>query len=221
MSCVNNIDLIGTVSMPPEYSHTVYGEAFFRLLVSVRRLSGAEDLVPVTASERLLSIPADGGDRLRIGGEIRSYNKRTEAGSRLVVTVFARELEPAEDGGDMNEAELTGFICKPPVYRTTPFSREIADVLLAVNRRTGRSDYLPVIAWGRNARFVSELPVGTELTVLGRLQSREYKKRFEDGTEVVRTAYEVSAGAVSVSEANRPSQGARGAIAAEPRRTNP
>ena len=195
----NNIDLIGSVFMPPEYSHTVYGEAFFRLVLSVRRLSGTEDRIPVTVSGRLLGdIPAGEGDRLRVRGQIRSYNKRTETGSRLVITVFAKEFEAFEDGGDVNEAELTGFICKPPVYRTTPFSREITDVLLAVNRRTGRSDYLPVIAWGRNARFLAEAPVGTELSVLGRLQSREYKKRFEDGTEQTRTAYEVSAGAVEV-----------------------
>ena len=201
----NNIDLIGSVSLPPEYSHPVYGEAFFRLLLSVRRLSGTEDLVPVTVSERLLGdTPADEGERLRIRGQIRSYNKHTETGSRLVITVFARELEPLDDdGGDVNEAELQGFICKPPVYRTTPFSREIADVLLAVNRRTGKSDYLPVIAWGRNARFLADVPVGTELSVLGRLQSREYKKRFEDGTELVRTAYEVSARAVEVIEARQ------------------
>ena len=196
----NTIELVGRVAGEPQYSHSVYGEAFFRFLFAVRRLSGTEDRLPVTVGERLLGdMPAEIGQRFRIAGQIRSYNQRTESGSRLIVTVFARELEllaENDEAEDRNEAELTGYICKPPVYRTTPFSREIADVLLAVNRRFGKSDYLPAIAWGRNARFLSALPVGTGLCVIGRLQSREYRKVFEDGTESIRTAYEVSCSAV-------------------------
>ena len=196
----NSISLIGSILELPEYSHSIYGEAFSRLVLSVRRLSGAEDRIPVTVSERLLdSLELGSGQRCRVAGQIRSYNRRTDGGSRLIITVFAREFSPLEsaDGApDCNEAELTGFVCKPIVYRTTPFEREIADMLLAVNRRYGKSDYLPAIAWGRNARFLAGIPVGTELRILGRLQSREYRKLLEDGTESVRTAYEVSCSAV-------------------------
>lgn len=196
----NSITLIGEAASAPEYSHAVYGEAFYRMTFAVRRLSSAVDALPVTVSERLLGqLPVEEGMRFFINGQIRSYNKRTETGSRLVITVFAKEFRPAldEESGDLNEAELTGFICKPVIYRTTPFSREIADLLIAVNRRTGRSDYLPCIAWGRNARYLSELPVGTALSVLGRLQSREYKKVTPEGEEIIRTAYELSCSAVA------------------------
>lgn len=194
----NSIELIGRAVDGPIYSHSIYGEAFFRMFFAVRRLSGTEDRLPVTVSERLLGcFPPDPEPRFRISGQIRSYNQRTETGSRLIITVFAREFEPAVgDEPDMNEADVTGFICKQPIFRTTPFSREIADVLIAVNRRFGKSDYLPAIAWGRNARFLSELPVGTNLHVPGRLQSREYRKILPDGTETVRTAYELSCSAV-------------------------
>lgn len=197
----NSICLIGHVAAEAEYSHSVYGEAFFRVPFTVRRLSGTEDRLNLTVSERLLSaVPLEIGSHLEVNGQIRSYNKRTENGSRLIITVFARELT-ALDGElseiqDMNEAELTGYICKKVVYRTTPFEREIADVLLAVNRRYGKSDYLPAIAWGRNARFLSGMSVGTALHVIGRLQSREYKKVGEDGTEKIKTAYEISCSAV-------------------------
>lgn len=194
----NRIELVGALASPLEYSHSVYGEAFYRFMLAVRRLSGTEDVIPVTVSERLLGdMEAESGMRFNICGQIRSYNQHTESGNRLFITVFAREIHPAaEEDNDRNEAELSGFICKPVIYRTTPFEREIADILIAVNRRCNKSDYLPLIAWGRNARFLSDAPVGTELSIIGRLQSREYKKLLEDGTEQLRTAYEVSCSAV-------------------------
>lgn len=200
----NSIELLGRILGDPVYSHSVFGEAFFLLPFGVRRLSGTEDRLNLTVSERLLGVsPAQIGSKCRVSGQIRSYNRRTESGSRLVITVFAQEFEefPEDPGADeelpeRNEADITGFICKPPVYRTTPFSREITDVLIAVNRRFHKSDYLPAIAWGRNARFLAGLPVGTNLHILGRLQSREYTKVLEDGTESVRTAFEISCSAV-------------------------
>ena len=198
LETTNRIELVGALASPLEYSHSVYGEAFYRFMLAVKRLSGTEDIIPVTVGERLLGdMEAESGMRFSICGQIRSYNQHTESGSRLLITVFAREIRPAaEDDNDRNEAELSGFICKPVIYRTTPFEREIADILIAVNRRCNKSDYLPLIAWGRNARFLSSAAVGTELSIIGRLQSREYKKLLEDGTEQVRTAYEVSCSAV-------------------------
>lgn len=198
----NNIKLTGRVFGCPEYSHCIYGEAFFKLNLRVRRLSEVEDLIPVTVSERLLGgMPVDDGMIFDIDGQIRSYNQRQLNGSRLLITVFAREFTSvsAEDYvGDRNEASLIGYVCKPIIYRTTPFSREISDILLAVNRRYGKSDYLPCIAWGRNARFTNELNVGDNIHALGRLQSREYRKTLPDGTTETRTAYEVSCSAVEL-----------------------
>lgn len=195
---LNSIELIGTVASPVEYSHSICGEAFYHTELAVRRLSGTEDCLPVTISERLLgSMEAECGMRFYIHGQIRSYNQRSERGNRLIITVFAREIRPADEcEADRNEAELSGYICKEVIYRKTPFEREIADILIAVNRRYNKSDYLPLIAWGRNARFLSDAPIGTELSIVGRLQSREYKKLLEDGTEQIRTAYEVSCSAV-------------------------
>ena len=195
---INNIVLIGTLCEPLEYDHEIYGETFYKLALGIKRLSGAEDRIPVTVSERLLGeLAAEDGMRFYIRGQIRSYNQRTEHGNRLIITVFAREIRLAKPNEtDRNEVELSGFICKNVVYRTTPFEREIADILLAVNRRYNKSDYLPLIAWGRNARFLSEAAIGTELSVIGRLQSREYKKLLDDGIEQIRTAYEVSCSAV-------------------------
>lgn len=204
MDSNNIIYICGRALSDAEYSHTLYGEAFFKLKIAVERLSGTIDIVPVTVGERLLNgIKISEGAVFSIAGQIRSYNKSTETGSRLIITVFAREFLPVSDdqyGGDCNECELSGFICKPVVYRTTPFSREIADVLLAVNRRYGKSDYLPCIAWGRNARFLSNLNVGEKLNLTGRLQSREYKKLLPDGTTAIRTAYEVSCSTIETSD---------------------
>lgn len=198
----NEIKLIGQADCQPEYSHSIYGEAFYHISLGIKRLSGTKDVIPVTVSERLINtMPIEEGMIFRINGQIRSYNQRTDRGSRLLITVFAREFESVSEEdyfGDCNEAEISGYICKPIVYRTTPFSREIADMLLAVNRRYGKSDYLPCIAWGRNARYMQEMNVGDNIHVYGRLQSREYKKTLEDGTVETRTAYEISCSAVEL-----------------------
>lgn len=197
-SGINMMKLSGEIAQPPVYDHTLLGEAFYRMTVKAKRLSGTYDELPVTVSERLLGSaeehPAAEGTRTEITGQIRSYNQHDENGSHLIITVFARDIAfPEEEAGeDRNETELIGRICKPVIYRTTPFSREIADILLAVGRRYGKSDYLPCIAWGRNARFASELFVNDMLLIRGRLQSRGYQKTLPEGTVEQRIAYEVS-----------------------------
>ncbi|MDD5981439.1 MAG: single-stranded DNA-binding protein [Clostridium sp.] len=198
----NYIYVSGEAATLPEYSHSMYGENFFSFFLSVRRLSGTEDMVPVLISERIIPQSIDTpGAHFSIIGQIRSYNKKTPGGSKLVISVFAKEIIRDADSdrdADCNECELTGFVCKPVIYRTTPFSREISDVLLAVNRNYGKSDYLPCIAWGRNARYLSNVSVGDKLGVSGRLQSRDYKKTLENGVVENRTAYEVSCSSVAV-----------------------
>ncbi len=193
----NHVRISGWVREAPQYSHTLYGEAFYNFDLIVPRLSGAEDVLPITAGERLLLIMPVAGEALLISGQLRSYNKQTGQGSRLIVTIFARTIEekPA-DLPCVNEIALVGYVCKPPVYRTTPFLREITDLLLAVNRSYHKSDYLPVITWGRNARFAAGMNVGDQLRVAGRVQSREYQKNLPDGGVQNRVAYEVSASQV-------------------------
>ncbi len=193
----NRVIISGFVQEEPCFSHCLYGEAFYTFPLVVPRLSGTEDVLPVTAGERLLHMLPETGQPLQVTGQLRSYNMQCEGSHRLVLTVFARSvLEKPEEAPFINEIILTGFICKPPVYRTTPFSREIADILLAVNRPYHKSDYLPVIAWGRNARYVSALSVGDRLCVTGRVQSRAYQKAMPDGSMVTRITYEVSAATV-------------------------
>lgn len=183
----------GSLVQELTYSHSIYGESFYDGYLSVPRLSGTADILPFTVSDRLLkNIELCPGRFYSISGQMRSYNKHDSASNRLVLTMFARSFTASEEETCRNEIELTGYLCKPPVYRKTPFSREIADILLAVNRSYSKSDYLPCIAWGRNARFVSELPVGQHLRIEGRVQSRTYQKQLPDGTVESRTAYEVS-----------------------------
>ncbi len=191
----NKVKLMGRVAEEPVLSHRVYGEGFYKTVIAVERLSGACDMVPVTVSERLLmSCPAVVGEDYFITGQFRSYNNYSDTGSRLKLTVFAKTFCPAYEGDEdePNDIFLDGYLCKEPVFRSTPFGREIADMLLAVNRSYGKSDYIPVIAWSRNARFCASLPVGTHIRIYGRIQSREYQKKTEDGT-VIKTAYEISA----------------------------
>ncbi|MBQ3108288.1 MAG: single-stranded DNA-binding protein [Clostridia bacterium] len=189
----NSATIAGSLVRELTYSHSIYGETFYDGLLAVPRLSGTEDILPFTVSDRLLkNVAICPGRFYSISGQMRSYNKHDSASNRLVLTVFARSIEALDAEECRNEIELTGYLCKPPVYRKTPFSREIADLLLAVNRSYNKSDYLPCIAWGRNARFVSELPVGQHLRVEGRVQSRSYQKQLADGTVESRTAYEVS-----------------------------
>lgn len=195
--CTNSIYLMGEMVSPLKYSHTVYGEAFYNYDMSVSRLSGKADILPMTVSERLLDFtPIYEGETFCITGQIRSYNKRNEDGSnRLLITVFIKELtrecDPARQK-NANEVTLEGFVCKPTTYRVTPLGREITDLLLAVNRAFNKSDYIPCIVWGRNAKFAKKFQPGNKLAVSGRLQSREYEKVLEGGDVIVRTAYEVS-----------------------------
>ena len=174
-------------------SHEVYGEGFYEFYVKVMRLSGQADILPVTLSERLIQGGMLGkGKSICALGQFRSYNKIENGKSRLMLTVFVRELLDELPGKNPNSVLLSGYICKPPVYRTTPFNREIADVLIAVNRAYNKSDYIPCIAWGRNARFVKNLSVGDRIAVSGRIQSREYQKKLSDTDVRTMTAYEVS-----------------------------
>ncbi|MCI8342160.1 MAG: single-stranded DNA-binding protein [Firmicutes bacterium] len=191
----NSLFITGEVVSETEFSHEVYGEGFYIFSLESKRLSGSGDILPVTVSERLL--PPGGlniGMRIGISGQIRSYNSYENKHSRLVLTVFAKELTVGENE-DANEIFLNGFICKKPIYRTTPFGREITDVLIAVNRAYGKSDYIPCIFWGRNAKYVSGIDVGENMRIWGRLQSRIYNKKTETGVEE-RTAYEVSVGRI-------------------------
>lgn len=202
----NYLALVGKVTSDKVFSHEIYGEKFYVFDLSVPRLSGSADVVPVTISERLLTKDTLNLNRnLRIEGQFRSYNSYEGERSRLVLTVFAKEVEELEDGDiqpskDLitNEVTLQGFVCKPPIYRKTPFGREIADLLMAVNRAYGKSDYIPIIAWGRNARYCENLPVGSEIKIVGRIQSRKYEKKYEDGTVATKVAYEVSAGSLAI-----------------------
>ncbi len=191
MDCTNRVTLSGSVKGELSYSHSVYSEAFYTCFLQVPRLSGALDLLPLTVSERLLANAsiADGAV-ITVSGQLRSYNKFFKGASRLILTVFAQEV--AFGGEPANAIILTGYLCKQPTYRVTPFSREITDLLLAVNRSYNKSDYIPAIAWGRNARFAGTLGIGDCISITGRVQSREYRKQLPDGEEETRTAYEVS-----------------------------
>ena len=189
----NKVYICGEIVSEATFSHEVYGEGFYEFFVRVMRLSGQADILPVTISERLIK-----GGELKVGGmlsavgQFRSYNKLEGGKSRLMLTVFVRELAQPAGDRNPNSVVLSGYICKPPVYRTTPFNREIADLLLAVNRAYNKSDYIPCIAWGRNARFVQNLKVGERVALSGRIQSREYQKRLSETETVTMTAYEVS-----------------------------
>ena len=195
----NKLRLTGTVTERPVYSHEVCGEEFYETKLSVPRLSGQEDVIPVTLSDRLLArTEVKPGAKIRLSGHFRSYNKLEGEHSRLLLTAFAREILPADDEVNPNTIEILGYICKPPVYRTTPFKREICDVLLAVNRAYNKSDYIPCIMWGRNARFIKDMPIGERLWVTGRVQSRIYTKCLSEDRSEERVAYEVSVSKILV-----------------------
>lgn len=190
----NKVFLMGKVNSEPVYSHELFGEGFYEFSLNVPRLSEISDIIPITVSERLMSeADLSVGNIVAINGQFRSYNKIMDDKSKLMLTVFVREFVPLPiEETNPNSVELCGYICKPPVYRTTPFNREICDVLLAVNRAYNKSDYIPCIAWGRNARFVKEIEVGQKLMVSGRIQSRNYNKKISEEITEVRTAYELS-----------------------------
>lgn len=190
----NRAYLSGVVHTAPVFSHEVYGEGFFSFELEVNRLSEQKDIIPVTISERLTADALiEPGSMLGVNGQIRSYNKFIDGKSRLLLTVFARDISNEPDElANPNQIILDGHLCKPPVYRTTPFNREISDLLLAVNRAYGKSDYIPCIAWGRNARFCERMSVGDKIRIWGRLQSRDYQKRTQEGEVLNKVAYEVS-----------------------------
>ena len=198
----NHLVLVGKITDEKKFSHEIYGEKFYTFDLSVPRLSGNADIIPITISERLFKDEELVVDKkIKITGQFRSYNSYENEKNKLILTVFAKDIEflPNQEEEVVaskelisNEVVLIGYICKTPIYRQTPFGREIADILLAVNRAYNKSDYIPCITWGRNARFCSKMEVGTEVKVTGRVQSRTYEKKYEDGTVEQKVAYEVS-----------------------------
>lgn len=210
----NKIYLEGKVVSELEYSHEMYGEGFYTFGLEVQRLSDSVDLLNVTISERLLAgFDISIGKDVIVEGQLRSYNKFIEGSNKLILTVFARNIEPCiERSKNPNEIFLDGYICKEPVYRTTPFGREIADVLLAVNRAYNKSDYIPTIAWGRNSRFCKTLEVGDNIKVWGRLQSREYQKKVSETEVVKKIAYEVSISKMERSKSDETNEHEEGAV---------
>ena len=196
----NRVCLSGKIVSEPQYSHEILGEGFYDMNIAVKRLSGQEDIIPLTVSERLMEDESfETGNLIGVIGQLRSYNKMIDNRSKLVLRVFVRELA-AVDEDNPNTIEIDGFVCKQPVYRQTPFKREITDMLIAVNRAYNKSDYIPAIAWGRNARFAGNFAIGDRVQIVGRIQSRVYQKQLEDGTVEERTAYEVSISKLDVVE---------------------
>ena len=192
----NQVTIMGKVATEFSFSHEVFGEGFYMVEVEVKRLSNSEDRIPLMISERLIDVTQDyTGEYIMVHGQFRSYNRHEEQKNRLVLSVFVREIsfmEEEPDGTKTNSIWLDGYICKEPIYRKTPLGREIADLLLAVTRPYGKSDYIPCICWGRNARYASGFEVGEHVQLLGRIQSREYVKRISDTETEKRVAYEVS-----------------------------
>jgi single-stranded DNA-binding protein len=198
----NQVILKGKVVEEPVYSHSLYGEKFYSLMLEVPRLSGVSDTLPVMVSDRLLHLMnVSVEDEIGVIGQLRSYNRMIDGKNRLILTVFARHISPPEDVTDNpNQVLLEGYICRTPVYRTTPFGREITDLLIAVNRPYNKSDYIPVISWGRNARFAETLEVGQKVFIHGRMQSRQYQKKLPDGNVENHTAFEVSVSFIETPE---------------------
>ena len=192
----NQVTVMGEIVSNFSFSHEIFGEGFYMVDVQVQRLSECYDIIPVMVSERLLDVSADYlGMLICVNGQFRSYNRHEERKNRLVLSVFAREVEfldQMEESSKTNQIYLDGYICKEPIYRKTPLGREIADVLLAVNRPYGKSDYIPCICWGRNARYASSFKVGERCAVWGRIQSREYMKKLDEDKVERRVAFEVS-----------------------------
>ena len=208
----NYLTLVGKVTGEKEFSHEIYGERFYTFKLGIPRLSGNQDIIPITISERLVGEDTlQEGKKLLVKGQFRSYNSYENERNRLILTVFAKDVmeveeeEIVEEENEIirkdtitNEVVLVGYLCKKPIYRQTPFGREISDILLAVNRAYNKSDYIPCISWGRTARFCQNLEVGSQVKVIGRVQSRMYEKKYEDGTVQNRVAYEVSVGSLEV-----------------------
>lgn len=199
----NQVTIMGEIVSEFTFSHEVFGEGFYILEVSVNRLSDMADTIPLMISERLIDVTADyRGQIIEAIGQFRSYNRHEENRNRLMLSIFVREFEFAnelKEQSKTNQIYLDGFVCKPPVYRRTPLGREIADLLIAVNRPYGKSDYIPCISWGRNARFASSFEVGSHINVWGRVQSREYNKKINEEESEKRIAYEVSISKIELS----------------------
>ena len=190
----NKVYIEGIIVSELSFSHEMYGEGFYNFNVEVPRLSETADILPITVSERLFAtMDMSAGQKIKVEGQLRSYNKFIDGANRLILTIFARDIKPIEEiSKSPNQIFIEGFICKSPIYRTTPFGREITDLLVAVNRPYNKSDYIPAIAWGRNARFSSTLTIGAHIKVWGRVQSREYEKKLSEENSIKKTAYEVS-----------------------------
>lgn len=203
----NRVCIIGEIVSEFTFSHEVFGEGFYIANVSVNRLSDMVDVIPLMISERLIDVTKDyRGMKIEVAGQFRSYNRHEGTKNKLVLSIFVRELrfleddEMPEEQSKSNQIFLDGYVCKPPIYRKTPLGREIADILVAVNRPYGKSDYIPCIAWGRNARFAGCLEVGAHLQVSGRVQSREYTKKIGEEEVERRVAYEVSVSKIDLVE---------------------
>ena len=195
----NVVSLSGEIIDEPKFSHEIFNEGFYEFNLKVMRLSDSYDIIPITISEKLmLDNQIVKGSKITVSGQFRSFNKLEDGKSRLMLTMFVRELKDYQEDVNPNKIDMVGYVCKEPVFRTTPFKREICDVLLAVNRNYNKSDYLPCIAWGRNARFVKNLQVGDKISVSGRIQSRDYQKHHESGEVENHTAYEVSLSQVAM-----------------------
>lgn len=197
----NQVSIAGEIVSEFQYSHEVFGEGFYLLNVRVSRLSESRDTIPLMISERLIDVTQNYiGSYIEVSGQFRSYNRHEENKNRLVLSVFVRELHMLNEEEEQKQIKLSkpnsifldGFVCKPPIYRKTPLGREIADLLLAVNRPYGKSDYIPCICWGRNARFADQFKVGSHILIWGRIQSREYQKKISETEFESRVAYEVS-----------------------------
>ena len=200
----NQVMVMGEIVSAFSYSHEIFGEGFYMVDVKCKRLSESYDIIPVMVSERLIDVTGDyTGALICVTGQFRSYNRHEEHKNRLVLSVFAREIgfiEEMEESSKTNQIFLDGYICKEPVYRKTPLGREIADLLLAVNRPYGKSDYIPCICWGRNARYANQFKVGERCAVWGRIQSREYMKKLDDENVEKRVAFEVSVSKMELGE---------------------
>jgi len=199
----NEVELVGTVESELSFSHEVYGEGFYKFTLDVPRLSDISDKISITVSERLLTdVNLVIGKTIFVSGQFRSYNNYSETGNKLILTVFARDIVTdgdIQEDKNPNHIFLNGFLCKKPVYRTTPFGREITDILIAVNRAYNKSDYIPAIAWGRNARFASTLEIGENVKIWGRIQSRDYQKKIDEENVITKTAYEISISKMDIS----------------------
>lgn len=201
----NEVTLTGKVVSDFTFSHELYGEKFYEFNLEIPRLSDTTDILPLTISERLITDKLVPGVFVDVVGQLRSYNNYKGSGNKLKLTIFARTiviLEGESENKNPNQIILNGFICKQPICRKTPFGREIADLILAVNRSYNKSDYVPIITWGRNAKFSEQLKVGDNVKIWGRIQSRPYEKKLEDGTTVQKIAYEVSVSKMEIVDNN-------------------